>query len=143
MGRFVYDLGNGQWNIPDLRRILKEIITEKNVLSDYEMSHVFESIGRKDMLLNARRIPPTPARPRIILLAIEDVTERRKTQREVTREFEKKVEERTRQLDMVNEQLNEKISELEIFNKAAIGRELKMIELKKEIDVLRKRIQQM
>lgn len=139
-GRFIYDLGNGQWDIPLLKKLLKEIITKKNILDDYEIDHKFETIGRKIMLLNARRIPPTPAKARIILLSIEDITERKKTQKVVTVGLEEKVKARTKQLDAVNQQLQEKISELEIFNKAAINRELKMIELEKENKELRKKL---
>ena len=138
--QFIYDLGNRQWDIPQLRRLLKEIITKKNVLDDYEIEHKFETIGKKIMLLNAQRIPPTPARARIILLAIEDITERKKMQKEITVGLEEKVQARTKQFDVVNQQLQEKISELEIFNKAAINRELKMIELEKENKELRKKI---
>lgn len=137
LGQFIYDLGNGQWNIPGLRKLLREIITKRNTLDDYEMEHNFESIGRKIMLLNARRIPPTPAKPKIILLAIEDITERKSMQQQIKVGLEKKVEERTKELDAVNQQLKEKIVDLEVINKAAIGRELKMIELKKEIERLR------
>lgn len=139
-GQFIYDLGNGQWDIPELRRLLKEIITKKDTLENYEIEHKFETIGRKIMLLNARRIPPTPARARIILLSIEDITEHKKTEKETISIFEKKVEERTKQLDIANHLLQEKISELEIFNKAAINRELKMVELEKENEELRKKI---
>lgn len=138
-GRFIYDLGNGQWNIPELRRLLKEIITKKNTLDDYEIEHKFQTIGQKTMLLNARRIPPTPARPRIILLAIEDITEKKKMQEEITTGLRERVKSRTKQLDIANQKLRDKISELEIFNKAAVGRELEMIELKKEIEGLRRR----
>ncbi len=137
LGQFIYDLGNGQWNIPGLRKLLREIITKRNTLDDYEMEHNFESIGRKIMLLNARRIPPTPAKPKIILLAIEDITERKSMQQQIKVGLEKKVEERTKELDAVNQQLKEKIVDLEVINKAAVGRELKMIELKKEIERLR------
>ena len=137
-GQFIYDLGNGQWDIPELRKLLKEIITKKDTLDDYEIQHKFETIGQKTMLLNARRIPPTPAKPRIILLAIEDITEKQKMQQEITGGLKERVQERTKQLDALNQRLKEKISELEIFNKAAIGRELKIIELEKEIQGLRK-----
>lgn len=137
LGQFIYNLGNGQWNIPGLKKLLREIITKRNTLDDYEMEHNFETIGRKIMLLNARRIPPTPAKPRIILLAIEDVTERKSMQQQIKVGLEQKVAERTKDLDAANRQLSEKIADLEVINKAAVGRELKMIELKKEIERLR------
>jgi two-component system CheB/CheR fusion protein len=55
-GRFVYDLGNGQWNIPDLRRLLEEVLTQRQNLDDFQVTHDFPGIGRKRMLLDGRRI---------------------------------------------------------------------------------------
>lgn len=136
---FIYNLGNGQWNIPALRNLLNELLNEKDAFSNYEIRHTFEIIGQKIMLVNARRIPPIPERAQFILLAIEDVTERNTsrieiaTGKEVTAGLEEKVLERTRQLNAINSQLQEKVAELEVFNKAAVGRELKMIALKDEI----------
>ena len=57
-GRFVYDLGDGQWDIPRLRTLLEEIIPKNGWFDDFEVEHEFEHIGRKSMLLNARRFPP-------------------------------------------------------------------------------------
>ncbi len=82
VGRFIYDLGNRQWDIPKLRQLLKNIITKSSVFNNYEIEHDFEEIGTKTMLLNARRIPRLPAKPRILLLAIEDITNLRKAERE-------------------------------------------------------------
>jgi len=75
--RFIFDLGNGQWNIPELRKALEKILPEKGFIHDFEVEHDFESIGRKTMLLNAREIrQETPLGGQAILLAIEDITER-------------------------------------------------------------------
>ena len=71
--RYLFDLGNGQWNIQSLRRLLTEILPQKKVMEEYEVEHVFPSIGRKLMLLNARRIDHYE----IMLLAIEDITDRK------------------------------------------------------------------
>ena len=75
-GQFVYDLGNRQWNIPGLRELLEEIIPKNNTFEGFQMEHDFPTIGRRIMLLNARRIPMEADETRLILLAIEDVTER-------------------------------------------------------------------
>ncbi|WP_052341196.1 PAS domain S-box protein [Salinarimonas rosea] len=75
IGRLVYDLGNGQWDIPELRRLLGEILPEKNTVSDYRVEHAFERIGRRIMHVGARRIARAEA-PDLILLAISDDTER-------------------------------------------------------------------
>ncbi len=73
-GRFIYDLGDGQWNIPALKVLLEEIIPSDSAFDDFEVEHEFEQIGRKTMLLNARRFPPE-GRYELILLSIEDVSE--------------------------------------------------------------------
>ena len=80
-GRFVYDLGDGQWNIPALRTLLEEIIPQNSSFDDFEVEHDFETIGRKTMLLNARRFPPE-GKWDLILLAISDITERKRLERE-------------------------------------------------------------
>ncbi len=77
-GRFLYDLGNGQWNIPRLRALLDEVLPHNQPFSDFEMDHEFENIGRRTMLLNARRVLREGSQTELILLAIEDVTERRR-----------------------------------------------------------------
>jgi two-component system CheB/CheR fusion protein len=71
--RLIYELGNGQWNIPKLRELLEEIVPRNSRVDDFEMSHDFPHLGRRDMLLNARRVELRPGHP-FILLAIEDVT---------------------------------------------------------------------
>ena len=73
-GRFVYDLGDGQWNIPGLRALLNEVLTRTRSVHDYQVEHDFPALGRKTMLLNARPFPPDSASPELILLAVEDVS---------------------------------------------------------------------
>jgi hypothetical protein len=71
----VYELGNGQWNIPALRKLLEEILPKNTFFKDFEVTHEFPFIGRKAMILNARQINSTPGlSPAIIFLAIEDST---------------------------------------------------------------------
>ena len=74
-GRFIYDLGDGQWNIPKLRTLLSEGLTDVHAVEDFEVEHTFPSIGLRNMLLNARRFPPECNDPDFILLAIEDNTD--------------------------------------------------------------------
>jgi PAS domain S-box-containing protein len=85
-GRAVYDLGDGQWDIPELRTLLEEIVPANNWFDDFEVVHEFEHIGRKTMLLNARRFPPEGPFT-LLLLAIEDITERKQAE-EARRESE-------------------------------------------------------
>lgn len=75
--QLIYDLGNKQWDIPKLRELLETILPEKTTFDDYEVEHDFATIGKRIMLLNARQIQRVPGKERIILLAIEDITERK------------------------------------------------------------------
>jgi PAS domain S-box-containing protein len=76
-GNLIYNLGNRQWDIPRLRTLLEDILTKNNKFDNYEVEHVFSNIGHKIMLLNARRIIQKEIGSQMILLAIEDITERR------------------------------------------------------------------
>jgi two-component system CheB/CheR fusion protein len=76
-GRLIFDLGNGQWNIPELRRLLEEVLPENDAFDGYDVTHDFESLGRRTMVLNGRRLDHVDK----ILLAIEDATERKEAQR--------------------------------------------------------------
>jgi PAS domain S-box-containing protein len=77
IGQHIYDLGNKQWDIPKLRELLEDILPQKTEFIDYEVEHIFDNIGRRIMLLNARQIKRVLGKERIILLAIEDITARR------------------------------------------------------------------
>ena len=88
LGRFIYDLGNRQWNIPRLRELLETILPEKISFDNYEVEHNFATIGRRVMLLNARQIEQATGKERIILLAIEDITERRKIEKGLAKAHE-------------------------------------------------------
>jgi PAS domain S-box-containing protein len=79
-GRFVYDLGNGQWNIPQLRTLLSQVLSDRHPVEDFEVEHEFPALGRRNMLLNARRFPPESDDPHLVLLAIEDITDRRRAE---------------------------------------------------------------
>ena len=76
-GRFVHELANGQWDIPRLRTLLTEVLCNSHPVEDFEVDDAFPNLGRRNMLLNARRFPPESKDPDLVLLAIEDVTERR------------------------------------------------------------------
>jgi two-component system CheB/CheR fusion protein len=78
-GQYFYELGNGQWDIPALRELLGSILPQKKVLVDYEVSHVFPAMGRRIMYLNTRLLDNVNG-DQLILLAIEDITDRRKVE---------------------------------------------------------------
>jgi len=74
----LYDLGNGQWNIPGLRHLLEQIVPHHTAFDDFEVTHTFPHLGPRTMLLNARQIVRTHGAPPLILLALEDITARRR-----------------------------------------------------------------
>lgn len=79
-GTVIYKLGNGQWDIPTLRKLLEDILPKHTFFHGFEVTHEFPIIGYKVMILNARQIyfeanSKFAACPPIILLAMEDVTE--------------------------------------------------------------------
>ena len=77
--RSLFDLGNGQWNIPGLRDLLARVLQAPDpALDDFEVEHDFPVLGQRTMLLNARRFPPGAENAELVLLAIEDISERRR-----------------------------------------------------------------
>jgi two-component system CheB/CheR fusion protein len=78
VNRTLYELGNGQWNIPSLRSLMDRVLSQEQVVKDFEADYDFETIGHRKMLLNARRLAQPDHSQPMILMAIEDVTERRK-----------------------------------------------------------------
>jgi two-component system, chemotaxis family, CheB/CheR fusion protein len=75
-GQLIYQLGNGQWDMPALHTLLEEILPQNTVFNDYEVSHDFERIGPRTILLNARRLDHV----QFILLAMEDITARKQAE---------------------------------------------------------------
>jgi hypothetical protein len=81
-GRLLYALDDGQWDIPKLRLLLEKILPERGVMEDYEVEHEFPDIGKRTMLLNARKVFYESNPRTALLLGIEDVTARRALERE-------------------------------------------------------------
>lgn len=75
-GKLIFQLGNGQWDIPALRKLLEKILPEKSKFSEHQVTHTFRSIGKRTMILNAREIVQKNKQEKLILLAIEDITEK-------------------------------------------------------------------
>jgi len=88
-GRLLYELGNRQWNIPQLRELLEDILPQNTSFEDFEVEHDFPRLGRRTMLLNARRVHRQANKTDMILLAIQDITERRRAE-EALRESEER-----------------------------------------------------
>jgi PAS domain S-box-containing protein len=78
-GRLIYELGNGQWDIPDLRTLLEDIVPKSSVFDDFELEHTFPAIGRRVMLLNARKLQ-AGHHGELLVLAMGDVTERKRAE---------------------------------------------------------------
>jgi two-component sensor histidine kinase len=80
-GKLLYDLSDGEWNIAALRLLLDRIVPASEVMEDFEVEQSFPRIGRRTMLLNARKVFNEGSGPPTILLAFEDITERRTSER--------------------------------------------------------------
>jgi PAS domain S-box-containing protein len=106
--QILYDLGDRQWDIPSLRHLLEEILPQNTCFQDFRVDHKFEHIGRKTMLLNARRIYREHNRTQMILLAIEDITERKRAEDELHR--------RAAELEVANRELEAANRELAAFS---------------------------
>jgi PAS domain S-box-containing protein len=82
VGRKLYELGNGEWDIPELRSLIETILPEHATIEAFEIDRVFPSIGRRVMMLNARKVYASGNHTKQVLLAIEDVTERTRLEHE-------------------------------------------------------------
>ena len=113
----VYELGNGQWNIPALRELLEDVLPKNTVFKGFQVAHDFPQLGRKVMILNARQIyikeDETPGVfPEIILLAMEDVTDMMVVAESLaahTKQIEASFMARTLQLETYVEKLEKEI----------------------------------
>jgi two-component system CheB/CheR fusion protein len=93
-GQHIYDLGNRQWDIPELHTLLEQILPQQTVFNDYEVTHDFERIGPRTILLNARRLDSV----QFILLAMEDITARKHAETQLQQQqarLERQVQART------------------------------------------------
>jgi len=101
-GRPLYELGDGQWNNPSLRKLLEDVIPHHTTIEEFEVEHDFPALGRRTMLLNARKVFYEGNNSTSLLVAIEDVTERRALEREK--------EELLRQKDLLLEEMGHRIN---------------------------------
>jgi len=98
-GHLLYELDNGQWDIPKLRSLLTEVLSQNHAFEDFEVEHNFPTVGRKTMLLNARKVSGLTNDTKLILLAIEDISERKRA--------EETLMQRTAELQRSNEELQQ------------------------------------
>jgi two-component system, chemotaxis family, CheB/CheR fusion protein len=98
-GELLYTLGNGQWNIPTLTELLEEVLPNSKRVRNFEVTHVFPKIGQRTMLVNGQRIEDVAGGgPAMILLAIEDITERKQAE-DSLRELSSRNEQQSRIFD--------------------------------------------
>ncbi|MGZ3895048.1 MAG: chemotaxis protein CheB [Bacteroidia bacterium] len=128
-GKLIFDLGEKQWKIPELAKLLADVCSKNKDFDNFEVTHVFPGIGEKTMLLNAHKIVQRNHKEQLILLAIIDITERSllyKKEKELLHndlllhkqdniELEKAVKRRTRQLEQKNKELEELNKDLTSF----------------------------
>lgn len=133
-GKPVYELGNGQWDIPRLKILLEDILPKNTFFEDFRVEHEFPNIGRKIMILNARQIHSEGVQEAIILLAMEDITKQIQLEdqlRNYAKQLNVEIAKKTAELE-------NRVRELERMNKIMVNREMKMIELKDELSKLKK-----
>jgi PAS domain S-box-containing protein len=85
IGKVLYTLGDNQWNIPQLHKMLETVLPESTSFDNFEIKHNFPGIGHRNMLLNARRILSEIGTSELILLVIEDITDRIQTEEKLLR----------------------------------------------------------
>jgi len=112
----IYELGDRQWDTPQLRGLLGERLNRNTAFADVELTQTFPQIGTRTMLLTARQIEQSPDRAPLILLAIEDITERTQAVAALQQAhdaLEARVQQRTSELAEANAVLHEQIGERE------------------------------
>jgi chemotaxis protein methyltransferase CheR len=121
-GKVIYELGNGQWNIPALKKLLEDILPQNTFFKGFEVTHNFPFIGQKVMVLNARQIHFSKEEggnletfPPIVLLAIEDITDMMVVAETIvghTKQLEAKLTEKTQKLEDYIKKLEKEVNGL-------------------------------
>jgi len=122
IGRFVFDLGNHQWNIPKFKKMLLNVLPQKSAIVDFEVEHFFDDIGQKIMILNAKELIQDDKKSKMILLAIEDVTEAKIAQNEL-KAANQQLEASNQQLLATEQHLKAVIQQLEASNQQLLATE--------------------
>lgn len=123
LGFRIYDLGNTKWDVPELRTLLEKVIPEESIIQDFQVTHTFPKIGELILRINGREVESDSITQKLILLSIEDITEkerekkkRQSLQEQYTKELEAKIEARTIELKNANYKLLQKNENLVKMN---------------------------
>ena len=112
--RHIFEIGEGQWNIPALRTLLEDLLPSNRSFVDYQVEHLFPTIGHKIMLLNAQRIDHV----QLILLALEDITQRK----QLEREQEQMLAQRTEFMAIASHELKTPVTSLKGYTQFLLAR---------------------
>jgi PAS domain S-box-containing protein len=133
-GRYVYEIDHGQWNIPELRRLLEDILPHDTSFESFEVEHEFQRIGRRTMVLNARRIYHETQETEMILLAMQDITIRKRQEREIHK-HQQQLASLTEELLLAEERERHRLA---VMLHDSIGQSLAFS--RRELGVLQKRV---
>jgi len=167
-GRLVYELGEKEWEIPKLKAMLRGVLESGKSFQGFEVEHDFKRIGSKTMLINCKRIEELYPEENLIFMAVEDITRQRQAEHEL-KDLNRQLRASEQQLRAANQQLRaseqqlraanqqlraeigernkieaelgKRLHEAEVLYKASIGREERILELKKEVEKLKKELQ--
>ncbi len=132
-GRLLYDLGNRQWDIPALHRLLEGVLLERSTFENFEVEHDFERIGPRIMLLNARRLEQAEHKESMVLLAIEDITERKKAE-EKLQAAHQQLKASEQQLRATNQQLRASEQQLQASNQQLRASEQQLMAANQQLE---------
>ncbi len=108
LGHFIFEIGNKQWNIPVLKKLLFEILPDNSEIVDFEVKHLFDDIEQKTILINSRELIQEGGKKKMILIAMEDITKRK--------QYEEDLLVTNQQLKAANQQLSATEQQLRAIN---------------------------
>jgi len=129
-GRLLYELGKGEWDIPALRTILEDILPRESEFENFEVTKNFPPLGRRTMLLNARKLWREENPTGLILLAIEDITDRKRSEEELLRSYQDSLRKRDQQENIEGEvvEVTHNFEEI-IGNSPAMKKVMRQVEM--------------